>query len=1724
MKKTVKRTLTLALTVIMLTQTALASVYADEPPVDTSGAATEAQVGDETEPASTGDEAAPAADETPADVPTEPVAPEAPAEPENPVEPEAPADEPAEPVVNEAPAASQEEPAGGAPVSEEPAEVPAPAAEPAPNSIVLQPQDTTVNLGEWATFSVSVNGAVKSYKWQCSKNDGANWSTVNSSSAKPNVLYIKPTIKQIGWLYRCVVTFKDKQTVTSDAARLTVINTNNPAQTFDVEDEDTGITVKVDAPLGALPAGTEMKLTALTEEKMAEVKEAVNGSVIAAIDIAFWNGNKEIEPLIPIKVSMSSKKIEKVEAPVVMHIADETGEAKEVEQVAEPSADDEVVFESKNFSVYAIVEEGQEENARLFVRFHQIDGSVIEIPVKKTDNETEVIDGETVNHFEEVLYDPGIGTLAEGKAFRGWTTVQNYEVDTPSKTIEEVRTDVLAMLEAGVTDGQKIDYYPLIANVRYVSYLDELGASIKNDVIFFLDGKTTTYTVKQTYSPREQDSRFEGWAVATWNEDQGQYVKTSTIYQNDQTITFSESSENIVLLANVPKGHWLIFDENGKGASYTAPQFLRLEEKPTEPSDPIRTGYQFLGWYTGTKDGAGNITLGSRFNAWNSTLAETTTLYANWRANTTAPYTVVIWTENLDGVNYDYYDSFQLTGNTNQAISSISVRGGSIGDDDSYARIEGRPAGRDVKITGFHLKEITYSPENSVNPEGNTIVNVRYERTSYTLTFQGLPRATGTEGQQVWVYTFDGNNETLRYRDLYYHNGKWYTTRYGNSYWGYTYYDTDEYKGGVYSSDYYTNVKTVTQKFGTDISSLFPVVGTNGVTYDQGERWKPQSNTVGWNQVFIYQETMPAGDVTLRVDYPARPLKTMIYWVEALPTDSNTVDAPDKLYNASNQTVQGRNKKFIKYKTLSARYNGVTKEDLIPITGFEFFGVDSKTNHTNPTGWIWDSSKDQTINIYYTRKTYNIYYKDGSYFNDKNRLTETRLADFGKSEDEFYNASLAEYNEGGSKYDTYVPTRAGYVFEGWYLDESCSGDAPYTFTKMPEGGLTVYAKWQKVQYRVFLHPNVTETEDPEFSLGGQSTSFRLNYGDKISPIEGIRDLYEQVGWYTSYNSSTGEFSGAWNFDAYVGNDSNITTPYNKTEDTELNTPWALPIESGNKDAAEDRFWINRKLDLYAKWRLKMIGAQGIQVIYDAVEGAGHFSDNTTTMNDPVGFYTDEAIAIAAGAAIADSETQQFKYWVVQKWNGTEFVDTDIHVYPGGEFTVLKKNAHEEDIPGTTHDDQYYLTYKIHVRAEYGSIEAPTPTHINWYSNVITTDESALDLNNFTHTGITKKEDNKGWYVEDVLDENDEYALGINQAIPIRAADTYTYPGLTFLGWSKLPIDKAPASQTSAVNDLFLKWVPATDTVAAHYEAKDDNGNWVKVTEVAADENRPYDDLYAVWAENYFYVYHSSTGKLEAVSLTQLTKQGEYDLTKKTAGDTLYGGYYSACGAVPTNGITADVKRAASSNKADKQTKVSGAVTYDATSLKTGDNRFWTRANAAKVERTTKGTNGQETTGAVEAGSGDKVKPVKDDVFYLKEVPSCYLQTNARWVYDWADGYKIKNIYMLTTMDDSLYTELGYIVVTNNQKARIVSKFSYQQRNSDVINTVTIQDLLKKSGKMGYIGVVDATGKIDDIETGSVSMLPYWKTLDGVEIKTAGYTFSSSSTADLTTSTIRYAKN
>ena len=179
-----------------------------------------------------------------------------------------------------------------------------------------------------------------------------------------------------------------KETASAEGADTAVDETTEAAQSVDADDEDNQETddgqtaeqdaedridmpavsfegaigdliVRAEAPEGAFPAGTSMKLSPVEDEG---VLDSIRGAVaeqvlqVCAVDISFYDADgNEIEPLLPIHVEIFSAAEARDSDRTVVHL-DNEGEASVVEQdgnnVRENGA---VQFTADSFSIYAIV-------------------------------------------------------------------------------------------------------------------------------------------------------------------------------------------------------------------------------------------------------------------------------------------------------------------------------------------------------------------------------------------------------------------------------------------------------------------------------------------------------------------------------------------------------------------------------------------------------------------------------------------------------------------------------------------------------------------------------------------------------------------------------------------------------------------------------------------------------------------------------------------------------------------------------------------------------------------------------------------------------------------------------------------------------------------------------------------------------------------------------------------------------------------------------------------------------------------------------------------------------------------------------------------------------------------------------------------------------------------------------------------------------------------------
>ena len=174
------------------------------------------------------------------------------------------------------------------------------------------------------------------------------------------------------------------------------------------------------------------------------------------------------------------------------------------------------------------------------------------------------------------------------------------------------------------------------------------------------------------------------------------------------------------------------------------------------------------------------------------------------------------------------------------------------------------------------------------------------------------------------------------------------------------------------------------------------------------------------------------------------------------------------------------------------------------------------------------------------------------------------------------------------------PTKAGYTFGGWYSNSGLT--TAYTFTTMPLNGITLYAKWNAVNY------TITFEED-----GGSTVpNITQGYATAVTaPANPTKEGYTFGGWYsnssltTAYTFTTMPLNGItlyakWNGQQYTLTFMNIDglLPMDLDAGTALTLP--TPTKEGYilEGWYEDSYFITKFTDnvmpaydvsLYAKW-------------------------------------------------------------------------------------------------------------------------------------------------------------------------------------------------------------------------------------------------------------------------------------------------------------------------------------------------------------------------------------------------------------------------------------------------------------------------------------------------------------------------------------------------------------
>ena len=252
------------------------------------------------------------------------------------------------------------------------------------------------------------------------------------------------------------------------------------------------------------------------------------------------------------------------------------------------------------------------------------------------------------------------------------------------------------------------------------------------------------------------------------------------------------------------------------------------------------------------------------------------------------------------------------------------------------------------------------------------------------------------------------------------------------------------------------DLSTITKKWGQSISK------DEWPAYDGNSNWQIREESYWYSARYIaFTSTMPMNDSTLW-STGGKNTYTAYYYVQKITGNGYDLHHTDEIKGSGRLTIG--------------------HEDCYAISGFTF-------EYCNPdVGESYNGAK-----FYYKRNSYNL-----------------KFINNGKQE-----KTVSKKYEQSIKDASYTPTRPSslpeyYVFDGWYENELCEGEA-YNFTgkKMPAQNVTLYAKWtaSNVKFTYNLNnPEGTVDKDTKKVEAGTVAS-------TVLPSIPTINEYSFAGWY-----------------------------------------------------------------------------------------------------------------------------------------------------------------------------------------------------------------------------------------------------------------------------------------------------------------------------------------------------------------------------------------------------------------------------------------------------------------------------------------------------------------------------------------------------------------------------------------------------------------------------------
>ena len=707
-------------------------------------------------------------------------------------------------------------------------------------------------------------------------------------------------------------------------------------------------------------------------------------------------------------------------------------------------------------------------------------------------------------HFEnnEMVAEPYTASLAAGTSFS--TTVTFPTVQGYLPYLNEVQQNSIDLNYAAIDKDYTFNvvYKPTNVNYTVIHYKQNL------------DNDNYTEAERETKQGLTNSTVPE---VAHVRTDSNGNTITDNGYEGFYALLYEKpaiAADGSTIVEVYYDRYYYLMNFELDGGYGVEPIYARYGAPIGEVGTPTKAGYSFKGW---SLDGTNIV------DKLPSTMpAENRTYKAVWQADATAKVTVVFWGENADDEEYSYIKSAtvnvkpgtEFTYNESGSLvcgQEVHTHDASCGyacgqsehshrancytltciqeqhvHDRNCCTLEEHKHGlRCLWGALCNKEEHTHGDGNCICPK-NEHSHTDYTGSCYTLTCT-TPVHTHTDkcgyncGKTAHTHTsycymsgagLDSNlwkfvrSETV-------------TVAADGSSVVNVYYDRTEFT--LTFKDGNKTVYTIKEKWGADISEHWPIKGTNGTTYNNGERWSP-SGSKTYTKVLVYLSIMPAESFTLTVSRVNYDTFIMHYMVETLPGETGTN------YNG---------KTFKESFKVTANYNYVTKaEDFFDLDGFTQWA----SNPSFKNGQI-DIDGGGDVYFYYTRNSYTLTFNDGY--------------NVVKSESVKYQTPLSTYNN----FVPAVPSAyepGSVTFGGWYLNPECSGEE-YKLDKntMPADNVLLYAKWVSVKHTVEFYL------DADALAAGTELreAITVPHGSKAdpTPADPTNGSYTFVGWFYMEN-------------------------------------------------------------------------------------------------------------------------------------------------------------------------------------------------------------------------------------------------------------------------------------------------------------------------------------------------------------------------------------------------------------------------------------------------------------------------------------------------------------------------------------------------------------------------------------------------------------------------------